>query len=140
MKIQVDDKGFTFGDHRFFFDLYYFDNDEWQAPTSADTFNMMLLKWAGVLEGFNDPTSPVFLPFAPYDESIECLRATYWENDKLTFSWVEIGAAGWDVDLTDIQAFSTKAYTLYRESPEFGECYKNEVISALISAEIINGL
>lgn len=139
MRIRVDNKSFTFADHRFIFDLYYFDDDEWEAPTSADTFKKMLLKWADSLEGINESKTPLFLPFSPEDESIECLRATYWGNDKLTFSWVKLAENGYDVDLIDIQAFSTQAYTLYRESPEFGECYKHEVISALINAEVICG-
>lgn len=138
MKISVDNRGFTFGDHRFIFDLYYFEDDEWRAPTLADTFKKMLLKWADALKEIGEAKTPLFLPFAPGDESIECLRATYWENDKLTFSWVELAENGYAVDLVDVKTFSTRAYTLDRESPEFGECYKYEVISALTNAEVNN--
>lgn len=139
VKIQVDNNSFTFCDHRFIFDLYYFDDNEWQAPTSADTFKKMLLKWAEALQDINEAKTPLFLPFAPDDEGIQCLRATYWGNDQLTFSWVELAENGYAVNLIDVQTFSTQAYTVSRESPEFGECRKHEVISALINAEVIDG-
>lgn len=138
MKILVDNKGFIFGDHRFIFNLYYFDNVEWQAPTLAEVFKKMLVKWADALQIIDEATTPLFLPFAPDDEDIECLRATYWVNGKLTFSWVAIEENGYAVDLTDVRGFSTKAYAISRESPEFGDYYKSEVISALLNAETVD--
>ena len=118
---------------------YYFEDDQWDAPTLAATFKKMLLKWADALQKISRENNPLFLPFAPDDQEIECLRVTYWSRNKITFSWVELGEDGWAVDLTDIERFSTEPHEVRKESPEFGECDKDEFVAALINAEVLDG-
>jgi len=50
MKIQIDNKGFTIGDKKLIYNLYYFDSEEYNAPSLGATFKKMLVKWADVLE------------------------------------------------------------------------------------------
>lgn len=138
MNIRVDNKGFTFCDHRFIYNLYYFEGDEWDAPSNAETFKRMLLKWAAMLQKHDSVDGPLFLPFAPDDEEIESLKVTFWEHDIVTFSWVELCENGWAVNFSDVESFNSDSHQVARQSPEFGEVYKDELITALINAEVVN--
>lgn len=138
MKIRVDNKGFSFGDHRFTYYLYYFEGKEWDAATSADSFKKVLLKWADILEKYTVDRQTVFLPFAPDDHGIECLRTSCWFDKDISFSWVDVQEAGYSVDFSKMDEFCIASHVLQRESPEFGWCKDSEFIFALRNAEIID--
>ncbi len=62
MDVQIDNKGFILGDHRFVYNLYFLEHgSEFAAPTSAGTFKKILVKWAEALQRISKESSPMFL-------------------------------------------------------------------------------
>lgn len=138
MKIIIDNKGFEIEGQRLTYDLYYFDREQYQAPTPAATFKKIMIKWANVLREWNVKTATLFLPFALDDEWTECLKAVR-HSDRVVLRYVRVAVNGWSIDVDHLEDFMTSEHVVEKEAGEvFGEYDKDDFISALINAQIIN--
>lgn len=140
MKISIDNRGFDFGGHRFTYSFYWMNLEKFQeaAESSALLFKQILVKWAHALRLMNDEKSPMFLPFAPDDQEISCLKAT-WNGDKIDFALVEVKEGGHAFDWDDIEGFIISPHETYPQSyVPIGEFEKEEVVAALLSAHILD--
>lgn len=138
MVITVDNRGFAIDGRRLIFDLYYFDSEQYEAPTLAATFKMILTKWAEVLRTRNAGEGPLFLPFAPQDQWTECLMAVQ-RGDRVIIRDVRVAVSGYQIDVDNLEDFMSSAHVVKKEHPEeFGDYEKNEFISALIDAQVVD--
>jgi hypothetical protein len=136
MKIVVENKGFDIDGQRLIYNLYYFDGDEYDAPTLGATFKKILIKWSNMLQDLNTDHGPLFLPFAPDDEWIECLKAIQ-HGDRIVLRYVEVAENGWAIDTGRLEEFMTSPHVLDNEASDvFGDYDKEEFISALIDAHV----
>jgi len=140
MKIQIDNHGFTVGNHRFIYNLYFIESDsEFLQPSAGATFKKILLKYAEVLQDISED-SPLYLPFAPDDEWTDCLKARLVGN-KIRFTFASIAEGGWGVFDFDLTGFITSTHEIRTEFDEgIAECDKDEIIAAMINAEVIDSL
>ncbi|MEK7856528.1 MAG: hypothetical protein AAB288_10590 [Acidobacteriota bacterium] len=138
MRVTIDNKGFTLCDHRFIYDLYFLNEDSRVlAPTSGGTFKNIVLKWAEVLRTITTENSPFFLPYGPDDQWTDCLQALV-RDDKIGFIDVQVERAGWAIDFNDLEEFITSPQEINETRMTFPEYGKDEVISALINADVID--
>jgi hypothetical protein len=137
MKILIDNKKFTFGDHRFTYDLYYSVDEKYAASTLGGVFKKVLIEWANALSKITAENSRLFLPFAPDDEGIQCLKATL-RDDEIAFAWVEVDESAYMVDFENVEVYSAAPHEIRKESPEFGECSKDQIVSALLNAQVLD--
>lgn len=138
MKIEVDNKGFSIDGHRVIYDLYYFDSEQYDAPTLADTFKKILVMWANVLRESTAESGPLFLPFALDDEWTECLRAVQHDN-RIVLRYVRVSENGWAIDVDRLEDFMTAEHVVEKEDPEeLGNYDKDEFLAALIDAQVID--
>lgn len=135
MNICIDDEGFEFGGHRFTYSFYWMDLEKFQAAESSVVlFRQIVAKWAHALEQMNDHKSLMFLPFAPNDQEISCLRAT-WKGQKIEFASVDVKEDGVAFDWDDIEGFIISSHETYPHSYlSIGEFEKEEVVAALLDA------
>ncbi len=99
-------------------------------------FKKILMKWAEALQKISLENSPMFLPFAPEDQEIECLKASL-DGDRIVFTNAEVAEDGYAVDWDDLLSFITSPHEIRRESIEvFGEYNKDEIVSALMNAKV----
>ncbi len=140
MKIQIDNHGFTVGDHRFIYNLYFIESDsEFLQPSAGATFKKIVIKWAEVLQGISEER-PMFLPFAPDDQWTDCLKACLVSN-KIRLTFASLAEGGWGVFDFDLEDFITSSHKIRNESDEvIVECDKDEIIAAMINAEVIDSL
>ena len=138
MKIEVDNKGFSIDGHRVIYDLYYFDSEQYVAPTRAAAFKKILVKWAKVLRESKAGSDPLFLPFAPDDQWTECLRAVQHDN-RIVLRYVRVSENGWAIDVNRLEDFMTAEHAVEKEDPEeLGNYDKDEFLAALIDAQVID--
>jgi len=139
VKITIDNKGFTFGNQRFIYNLYFIEDDsEFLAPTFGGTFKKIVNKWAEVLQTISKERSVMYLPFDPDDQWTDALKAALVAT-KIEFNWVRLAVGGWGVFDYDLTGFITSAHKIDEESEEIlGEFDKNEIVSALINAKVID--
>lgn len=138
MNIQIDNKTIRFGDQKLFYNLYFVRAKEFKSPTNGGMFKKIVIKWAKVLSEPGAENSPLFLPFDPDDQWTDCLKATR-KGDRIVFKIVRVEESGWAIDFEDLEIFMTSPHKTSRESPnEFAEFDKDEIISALINAEVID--
>jgi hypothetical protein len=138
MKIVVDNKGFNIDGQRLIYDLYYFDSEQYHAPTLAATFKKILVKWANVLRVSNADIGPLFLLFAPDDQGTECLKAVQHEN-RVVLRHVWVAVSGYQIDFEQIEDFMTSTHIVKKEDPEeLGNYDKDDFISALINAQVVD--
>ena len=136
MHVIIDNKGFTFGGKRFTFDLYFLkDDSKVLAPTSGQTFKNIIIEWAEVLRTITQENSPFFLPYGPDDEWTDCLSASL-RKDKIVFNDVRVGREGWAIDFNDLEEFITSTQEIYETRLEFPAFAKDDVISALMNADV----
>lgn len=108
------------------------------AESSALLFKQILVKWAHALRLMNDEKSPMFLPFAPDDQDIGCLMAS-WDGYKIEFTSVQVKEDGHAFDWDDIEGFIISPHEIYPKPYEpVGEYEKEEVVAALLSAHILD--
>ena len=107
------------------------------APTSGGTFKNIVLKWAEVLRTITTENSPFFLPYGPDDQWTDCLQALV-RDDKIGFIDVQVERAGWAIDFNDLEEFITSPQEINETRMTFPEYGKDEVISALINADVID--
>lgn len=139
MLVTIDNKGFTFGGQRFIFDLYFLNHgDKVLAPTSGGTFKNIVLEWVEVLRTVTTENSPFFLPYGPDDEWTDCLQAVV-RDEKIVFTDVRVGREGWTISFNDLKEFITFPHEIFEVRTEFPEYGRDEVISALIDAQVIDG-
>ena len=137
MKIVVDDKGFDIDGHRLIYDLYYFESEQYDAPTLAATFKKILNKWANVLRESTIETGDLFLPYALDDEWTECLKAVQHDN-RIILRCTRVAENGWAINVSHLEEFMTSTHVVDKEANEvFGDYDKDEFIAALINAQII---
>ena len=61
MRVTIDNKGFTLGDQRFIYDLYFLNDDsKVLGPALGGTFKKILLEWAEVLRTITSENGPFF--------------------------------------------------------------------------------
>lgn len=138
MRVTIDNKGFSFGDQRFIYDLYFLNEDDKAlAPTMGGTFKRIVLEWAEVLQTITAENSPFFLPYGPDDECTECLEAVVL-GDKIVFTDVRVAREGWTIDFNDLREFITSPQEIYEERMTFPACDREEVISALTNADVVD--
>jgi hypothetical protein len=137
MNIRIDNKGFTFGEFRFIYNLYFLeDGNKYDAPTAGLVFKNILSNWARILSNINSENSPMYLPFNPDDQWTDCLKASA-ANRLIEFKVVRLAVNGWGVFDFNLEDFITSDHNILTESTEVVGLYdKNEVISALINAEV----
>ena len=138
MSITVDNKGVNNDGQRLIYDLYYFDSDQYYAPTPAAAFKIILIKWAKVLQESNrNGATRLFLPFDLDDEWTKCLRADL-NDDRVILRYVKIEVNGYEVDVDHLENFMTSTHGIEEEGSElFGDYDNEEFISALINAQVI---
>ncbi len=138
MRVTIDNKGFTLGDQRFIYDLYFLNDDsKVLAPTMGGTFKNIVLEWAKVLRTITTENSPFFLPYGPDDQWTDCLQAVD-RDDKIVFSDVRVVREGWAINFNDLEEFITSAQEVYETRLTFAEYGKDDVITALINADVID--
>jgi len=139
MKIQVDNKAIILDGARLIYDLYFFPGDGYDdVSLPAKAKDVFLLPWARAIQKSSDKGGPLFLPYAPDDEWIECLKAIL-KDDKIVLNLVQVGENGYAVDFGDFETFITSPHEIDEESPEvFGEFNKDEFVQALVEAEVID--
>lgn len=140
MNICIDDEGFEFGGHRFIYSFYWMHLENFQAAAESSTalFKQILVKWAHALREMNDEKKVMFLPFAPDDQEIACLKAR-WNGDKIEFAMVEVKEDAVTFDWNDIEGFIVSPHEIYHEPyVPIGEFAKVEVVDALLNAHIHN--
>ncbi|MGD9564002.1 MAG: hypothetical protein AB7F88_18255 [Pyrinomonadaceae bacterium] len=141
MKITIDSKAINFGDRRFTFNLYFLeDGSEFLAPSSGATFKNIVIRWAEVLRTINSENSPMFLPYDADDQWTDALKATLVAG-RIELRWVRLAEGGWGVFDYDLAGFIASAHKVTEESDELlGEFNKDQIVSALIHAEVIEEL
>lgn len=142
MKIQIDNKNkLIFGDRTLPYDLYFLNSIQsrkYEAATLGGIMKNIILVWVKVLESKSENYGSLFLPFAYDDDWVECLEATQ-HDDKLAFRRVRVLEPGWAFDFGHMEEFISSPHEIEEGSPEvFGEYDKNEIIHALLNAEIID--
>lgn len=141
MTIEIDNRAFFLGNHRLVYSLYYLDfsaGHEYEAPSLGGMFKKMLVKWANALRKINNENSPMFLPFAPDDQEIDCLKATL-RGDKIELTLAEVKGDGYAFDWNDIEGFVMSRHDTFRESAEVLAVFgKEEVIDMLLNARVVD--
>lgn len=139
MRVTIDNKGFVFGDERFIFNLYFIeDNSKFLAPTSAETFKNIVIKWTEVLPTITIENSPVFLPYAPDDEWTDAFKVTL-VGTVLEFRNVCLAENGWVVFDYDPAGFMISTHEIHEVPDDIvGRYKKDEIVSALLNAEVID--
>ena len=137
MRIVIDNKGFTFDGNRFTYDLYYVEGEEYDAPTLGGVFKNVLSKWASALGTIGENRGPMYLPFAPDDQWVDCLLATP-KGNRLVMNVARIAESGYSMDFSDLESFIRSPHQIDQSQDSFGEFDKGEFISALLNAEVID--
>jgi hypothetical protein len=129
MRFTIDGKELPYS-------LYYFDSEDYNAPSSSESFKKILGKCTNALQKISSVNSPMFLPFAPEDEEVECLKATV-DGDKIVLTIVEVNENGYAVDWTEIEVFITSPQEIRNESAEvFGVYNRDDIVSGLMNARV----
>jgi hypothetical protein len=137
VRIVIDNKGFTFDECRFIYDLYYVKGEEYDAPTLAGVFKNVLVKWANALQNTRDQSDPLYLPFAPDDQWVDCLMATP-SGDRLELKAVKVAQSGYSMNFSDLESFITSPQQVIESHKTIGEFDKDQFISTLINADVVD--
>ena len=137
MHVVIDSKGFTFDGNRFTYDLYYVEGEYYDAPTPGGVFKKILSKWATVLGSISDSNGPMYLPFAPDDQWVDCIMATP-KGNRLVMSVARVAETGYSVDFSDLESFIRSPHPVDHTDECFGEFEKDEFVFALLHAEVID--
>lgn len=138
MNIQINNKSIKLGSQSLIYDSYYFDSEEYKSLTNGAVLKEILAQWARALIALANENRTLFLPFNLEDEWIECFKATQ-NGGKIIFKHVWVNENGWTLNVSDLSSFITLPHETFKESPEvFAEYNKEEIISALINARVID--
>jgi len=140
MKVTIDNKGITLGEHKFIFNLYFIEDDSefLGDPTFGGTFKKIVNKWAEVLQTISSDNSPMYLPYDPDGQWTDALKATLI-GERIELKWVRLDVTGWGVFDYDLPGFITSPHKIVEESAEsLGGLEKSEMVSALLNAEVID--
>ena len=139
MIIEIDNVGFSFGNRRLKYDLYYYnDFDRFNAPTPAEKFKKILLIWAEVLKASDSSMVSTYLPYAPKDQGTYCLKATQTGDCRVVVEMAEVRADGWAMKLDEVEIYMTAPMESYKQENEaIGEFDKSELIDALENAHVL---
>jgi hypothetical protein len=142
MEIKIDNRRFKFGGQKFAYSFYFIDDETHDSITSgAEISNGQLCKWlfgkwAHALRNIDVEKTPMFLPFLPDDQEIECFQAEY-RNGVINFTRVDVQEDGWDFDWNNIEGFIISPHEIRdQQYVPIGGFEKDEVISALINARV----
>jgi len=138
MEIRIDNKGFSFGDNRFIYSLYYFDSEKYDAPTYGGMFKKVLIECANALQNATREDAPLFIPYAPDDQETECLKLSPL-GERLVIERVTVKDRGFNLNIDYLHEFITSPHEILAESGQMlGEFDWQEVIYALTNAEVMN--
>ena len=144
MEIRIDNKGFELGGHRFAHDFYWIDEETHnsisagKSLSSGELCKWLFGKWANALRGIDAENSPMFLPFAPEDEWIECFRADF-QDGMIKFTRVDVAEGGHEFPWNDIEGFITSPHEILDTAyTEFADFDKDELLAALQNPDVVD--
>ncbi len=132
MVIVIDNKGCVIEGKRLIYSLYYFSTEEFEASTMTGAFKKVLEFWAAELENREvEDERPLFLPYAPCDQDVECLEAIF-DNGNIVLRDVDVAFSGYYIDMHNLEIFMNTPHKLLKESKEIiGKFEKQVLIDAL---------
>lgn len=135
--ITVDNKGFCLDGRRLLYNLYYFDSEMYEAPTPAETFRKILVRWGILFREQNLCDGTIYLPYAPDDQWTDCLEVDT-SGECVSVKTVRVDVSGYQIDIEKIENFVTSTPVIVGYiSPAFGVYDKEDFISALINAQVV---